>query len=135
MSSSQDPSVFSADRFTPRGQCGEWVAWEASLYAVSHVAITCAYIAIPAILFLAVRQSKKRQPSTLPALHPREHNIIRTTFALFILTCGLGHLEGLLAFRWPAYHLFALWHGFTALVSWAAVVVIFHYRAEILQEL
>lgn len=131
MRAPQEPAgFFSPDRFVPRGACGDWEPWVGQLYAISHLGITAAYVAIPMVLLLAMLE--KRPACPVAETSARARLVTRVTYALFILFCGIGHLDGWLAFVWPAYHLFALWHAATALVSWFAVGVTVWMRAKLI---
>lgn len=110
--------LFDAARFVRRGNCGEWEESMALLYATSSGLIAAAYLAFPLALILV-------HPSVQAMA---ESSRIRWAFAGSIFLCGMGHLEGVLAFGWPAYHLFAVWHGLTAIVSWYAVIILVNYR-------
>jgi len=100
------------------------------MYALSNLSITLAYFAIALILAVGVMEDRKRRLERLP-LGRRERRFGMAVYAAFILSCGLGHIDGWLAFRWPAYHLFALWHLLTAVISWFAVYVTFRLRFRI----
>ena len=102
----------------------------AAVYTWSHLHITAAYMAIPSVLLYAWLVERRRvEPKRLSAT---EKNYTRLVYGLFIGMCGVGHLEGLLAWYWPAYHVFAIWHLFTALVSWWAVAVTIRIRMTII---
>lgn len=131
--------TFDSARFMPRGECGGWLIWIEQVYAYSHLAISVAYFAIPAILLLAAAQELAARQAGRPELAhavtdltAAERTQARAAYALFILTCGIGHFEGLVSFSWPNYHLFAFWHALTALISWWAVFVTFRLRAKII---
>lgn len=98
-------------QFVPRGHCGNWDENMLSLYMFSNFAIFLAYMVMAVLLrFVVVDYNMIARDGTL-----------RVAFALFIFFCGIGHLEGILFFRYPVYHFSAVWHLLTALVSWAAV--------------
>jgi hypothetical protein len=68
-----------------------------------------AYIAIAVQLFITIKV--KGLFSTMPGA-------IKLMFALFIMSCGIGHLlDGVLPFFWPYYPLFTAWHSVTAVLS------------------
>lgn len=110
--------ILSTD-FMPRGHCGAWDGGYAWLYVISNVLIAAAYIAIFLLLVLAYCQGRR---STTP-LHITRRQVfsMRIIYGSFILLCGIGHLEGATSFFYPQYHLYAIWHGLTAIVSWGAV--------------
>lgn len=116
--------------FVPRHHCGEWGGLYVTLYVFGAVLISTAYMAIPSILAWASRFERVAGYDP-PALCRRDRNVVRSTYALFILLCGIGHFEGVLAFIAPTYHLYAVWHFVTGLVSWAAVFVTFRMRLRI----
>jgi two-component system, sensor histidine kinase and response regulator len=108
-------------RFSPRGECGEWVPGYAWLYVISSILIMAAYVTIFALIALAYLQGRT---SKAPVNITRRQVLsMRITYAAFILFCGIGHLEGVMSFFTPQYHLYAVWHAMTAVASWAAVFV------------
>lgn len=125
-----DAPFWSAARFVTRDRCGAWDPFMARVYEAAHNGISAAYIAISIILVWAYLRHRGEE-SVMAVMTPGELALARVTFAAFILMCGLGHLEGSIAFWWPAYHLFTIWHGLTAAVSWYAVFVVFRLRVKI----
>ena len=120
--------LFSLD-FVQRGHCGNWNLGFLYLYVLSNALITAAYVAIPSIL-----ASQWYRVSLEPLMDPMPVTTRRgvvLAYSAFIGSCGVGHLEGLLAFQWPLYHLFAMWHLVTAICSWIAVWVTWQARARI----
>lgn len=111
---------FNANRFVPRGDCGNWNDAMAWVYKISNLAIFAAYMAIPILLLTTTFHFRK-----VIAL-----SSIRIAFGAFILFCGLGHLEGAVSFFWPTYHFFAVWHSVTAAVSWVVVFLVWNERVE-----
>lgn len=124
---------FGASGFVGRGECGSWAEGMPHVYAMANLATTFAYVAIGIILWMAIRQ-EARVVSVADLTRPQK-NHLRATYATFIVSCGVGHLDGVVAFFWPAYHLFAVWHVFTAAASWYAVAVTFHFRTHILADI
>jgi len=119
--------------FLTRDCCGPWHPAVAVLYGLSNCAICAAYVAIPSLLLSASRASRSRPVKAGP-LHPREVHRVRWWLGLFVLVCGIGHLEGgVLAWVAPAYHAFAVFHLLTALISWKAVFVIAQHRIRIVE--
>jgi hypothetical protein len=108
-------------QFSPRGECGEWAPAYAYLYVISSVLIVAAYVTIFALLALAYLQG--RQTTEPVKITRRQVFTQRIAYGAFILFCGVGHMEGALAFFTPQYHLYAVWHAMTAIASWAAVFV------------
>ena len=123
-----------ADGFMRRGDCGEWSVLMMDIYAIANLSTLFAYVAIAVVLWMAVRQDRRHASERTP-VSPRERTHIRTTYATFIITCGLGHADGVLAFIWPAYHVFAMLHLITAAASWYAVYVTFRYRGRLLADI
>lgn len=103
----------------PRGQCGDWDGGFMWLYVISNVMISAAYVAIFVLLLAAYIQGRRsKEPLNITRAQVFSMRLI---YGSFILFCGIGHLEGALAFFHPQYHLYAAWHAATALISWAAV--------------
>lgn len=106
----------SASDFTPRGSCGNWTEVWLSIYVVSQLVIAFSYFGIPFVLVVARWQHSI-------TFHKRRRLLL--LFSLFILFCGVGHiLDGPLAFIWPNYRVFALWHLVTAFLSLATAIVL-----------
>lgn len=140
-----DPSapLFSAERFVPRASCGAWDPALLEVYAHASISITAAYLVIGGLLGWtawrilrwhranpgsATRHAARAIVETLADAHL---SLLLWTYGAFILFCGVGHLEGLIAFSHPIYHVFALWHAVTAIASWWAVVVTWHVAMRI----
>lgn len=103
--------LFDSTMFMPRGHCGDWVPAFKFLYVMGNALTFSAYMAIPAgLFFLSFSWDKVAKSSK-----------VRVLFSLFIVVCGLDHLEGVVSFEWPAYHFFAVWKCLVAAVSWLAV--------------
>jgi len=119
-----------AGEWLTRGECGPWTLLLEQLYLWSHLAISAAYVAIPVILLGAVLAERTRPKQD--QLSSDEKATVRTAYAFFIAVCGIGHLEGVVSFVWPAYPVFAWWHALTAVVSWYAVLVTVRFRAKII---
>lgn len=116
-----DFSELLSTRFSPRGECGDWVPGYAWLYVISSVLIMAAYVTIFALIALAYLQGRtSKAPVNITR---RQVFAMRFTYGSFILFCGIGHLEGAISFFTPQYHLYAVWHFMTAVISWAAVFV------------
>ena len=118
-------ALFSLD-FVPRNCCGNWHPFFEYLYLVSNIVTTFCYIGIFFVLILF------RSKEALTSLGRTEKTFIAGTYVLFILFCGIGHLENAFAFWTPMYHLFAVWHALTAVVSAVALGVTVKYRARVL---
>lgn len=112
---------FDYTRFVPRDCCGTWDGVMQWIYVVSNLAISGAYVALAAALITTEKISWQTLANDW---------YCRLSFAAFIICCGVGHMEGVLSFRWPAYHAFATWHAITAIVSWATVFVLVERNAH-----
>ena len=94
--------------FVPRGECGDWSPFWFWLYVTSNWLIAASYVGLFVLLVASWY------------FGPQSRNTIKIIiwFGAFILLCGLGHFEGAwLAWEWPNYRVFALWHSLTAGVS------------------
>ena len=109
---------FDPDRFVCRGCCGKWHDSMIWLYVMSNMMTFLGYMVIPWIL-TCFRFQWERVATNYK---------LRTCFAGFVLFCGIGHLEGPVAFALPLYHLFAVWHLMTALVTWLTIYKLFVER-------
>lgn len=119
-----DPSgaFWGGARFMQRGDCGHWAPLMRTIYAASSMVTQASYFFIGAVLLGKIKDRRSGVPER--ALHLQEQRVLTVAFGLFIGACGVGHVEGYLAFHWAAYHLFTLLHLITALVSvWAALIV------------
>lgn len=119
-------------QFVVRGDCGGWHPVYLWMYQNAHLLITAAYIALPSVMLFAYLTERDGTGKPINALPARDRNQLRAVFSAFILFCGVGHLEGYLSFYWPSYHLFAVWHMATALVSWIAVIETVRHRASLI---
>ncbi len=100
--------------FPARWLCGEWTPFEGWLLIVSDFAIFGAYSAIP--LSIVIYMKAKGRELVFPKLY--------WLFAVFILSCGLTHLIDAVIFWQPLYRLSGFVKFITAVVSWAAVIVL-----------
>lgn len=97
-----------AEWWVPRWCCGWFPPWLVAVYMLSNAIVWLAYESIP---------------YTLSDLQSRSVRIFgdeatSAQFVRFIRACGRGHLiENCLAFCWPHYLFFAVWHCYTAFVS------------------
>jgi hypothetical protein len=94
--------------FLTRNHCGQgWTAALIYLYKFSNLVIALSYFSIPAML--------------LAFWHKRRNDVgemhILLLFATFIFSCGVTHLTDIFVFYWPAYRLFTLILGITAITS------------------
>src|SRR6185436_20333336 len=105
--------LFSSRGFLPRAACGAWTPFWEELYRGANDAIGIAYVLLFIVLALSSRWTHRDRGAPFD-LGPRAVAHLRMTYAVFILACGLGHFEGDVAFWWPGYRTFALWHSLTA---------------------
>jgi len=127
-----DPSQ-KVGRFLKRSACGDWRPYEQGLYQTANAVIWACYMIIPAILLYAARFTVRIDPND-PDLHLSRPAVLygQLSFALFIMACGYGHLEGVVAFSWPRYDVFMWFHVITATVSINAVVACWVLRQAII---
>ncbi len=105
--------IFDATDFPPRWRCGNWSESLGWLHIISDMAIFGAYFAIPVVLAYFVLRRKD-----VP--FPR----IFWLFALFIMSCGIGHGIEATIFWHPWYRLSGVVKMITAIVSWATVIAL-----------
>src|SRR6478735_9163801 len=86
------------DKWPARWHCGKWTDFHGWLYIISDLMIWAAYFLIPIVLLYFV--FKRRE--TIP------FQKVYALFILFILSCGLTHLNDALMFWFPAYQLGAV---------------------------
>lgn len=91
------------------------------LYQGANLLTFLAYLAFPAAL-IGLKGAYERV---------YDDGAVRVAVAAFVLSCGIGHLEGVISFYWPAYHLFAAWHVITAACSWWAILVLIWFRGTV----
>lgn len=107
-------SLFDTDGFPARWDCG--AAWQEQpalgwLHIVSDLAIFGAYLAIPVVLgYFLIRKENLPFP------------ILAGFFAIFIVSCGVGHAVEAVIFWEPVYRLSGLVKVITAIVSWGTVI-------------
>jgi signal transduction histidine kinase/ActR/RegA family two-component response regulator len=106
-------NLFDTTGFTPRWECGAWSDTHGWLHILSDTAIFGAYFAIPLVLVYFV--SRRKDVPFMPVFW---------LFALFILSCGIGHLIEATLFWHPWYRLSGLVKLITAVVSWATVIAL-----------
>ena len=108
--------LFDYSRFVPRHHCGDWEPAYIWLYVIASATIAISYFGIAGTLFWAAKRNVAFQPPN-EIVEKFERNLIRIVYAAFIISCGIGHIEGVMAFKWPTYHAFAVWHSITAVIS------------------
>lgn len=95
--------------YLPHGHCYFWepdILW---LSVASNLATALSYFTIPIILaWLWAHLRKKVSPRWAPVF---------SSFAAFILCCGLGHLLEVVVIWWPIYRVQAIWSLVTGTVS------------------
>lgn len=106
-------ALFDTSDFPPRWHCGNWTTLHGIVHVVADLAIWGAYTSIPLALVYFVR---RRRDTPFPRLY--------WLFALFILSCGTGHLVEAGIFWWPAYRLSGAVKVITAVVSWVTVIAL-----------
>lgn len=114
-----DPSApwWSSERFVTSGECGAWIEWLQLGYKYASAVMFAVYLLMFAILWLGSQPTRAR-----------------VALSLVFFTCGIGHAEGFLSFGLPAYHIFAVWHMLSALISSFGVVMVWRAIHTIDQE-
>lgn len=105
--------LFDTSDFSARWQCGNWTEGHGWLHIVSDLAVFGAYASIPLLLVFFVLN--RRDAPFLPVFW---------LFAVFILSCGIGHLVEATIFWHPWYRLSGVVKCITAVVSWATVIAL-----------
>ncbi len=100
--------------YMAHGYCLLWKPWLVVLHAGSDLLIFAAYFAIPAAIWLFLRQR--------PDLELRPLAIL---FAAFIFLCGLTHLIQMVTLWWPIYETQGFLKALTAIVSVVTAIMIF----------
>lgn len=97
----------------PHGQCFLWDPEILTTMFIGNVVIFLSYLSIPIILiyFLHSQAHKIKSPGPYIA------------YALFILSCGIGHLISILNIWHGYYHLSAWWAVITGFWSFTAAIV------------
>ena len=80
--------------YMAHGYCLLWKPWLVVLHAGSDVLIFLAYFAIPAAIWIFLRQRQDLELKRLAIL-----------FAAFIFLCGLTHLVQMVTRWWPIYEM------------------------------
>ena len=94
--------------FMPHGFCILWRPDILALQVVSDALIAASYFSIPLAIMVFVRKRRDLEPA---------QKRVALLFAVFILSCGLTHVMGVVVFWWPAYGLDGLLKAFTAFAS------------------
>ena len=104
-------NLFNTDDFPPRWHCGNWEEGHGWLHIISDTLIFGAYVSIPAALvFFTWRKYRELLSQKIVIL-----------FAIFILSCGIGHLIEASIFWNPWYRFSGVVKAITAIVSWITV--------------
>ena len=114
--------ILDTSDFPARWYCGRWSPGLGWLHIISDTAIFGAYAAIP--LSLVIYIASKKRDITFPKLY--------WLFALFIFSCGFGHLIEATIFWHPWYRLSGIVKLITALASWATVFALIKVMPEAL---
>ena len=105
--------VLSADGFLPHGVCISWSPALVSTYVLSDVVIFLSYFSMPLALGYFSYQRKDFPYRWLLIL-----------FAVFIMSCGLTHLMGVVVLWQPLYWLDASLKAMTAVISALTALVL-----------
>ena len=100
--------------YMAHGYCLLWKPWLVVLHAGSDLLIFIAYFAIPAAIWIFLRQRKNLELKRVAVL-----------FAAFIFLCGLTHAVQMVTLWWPIYETQGVVKAATAIVSLATAVMIF----------
>lgn len=114
--------LFDTDGFPARWNCGTWTEGHGYLHIFSDCAIFAAYTAIP--LLLLYFTYRKKVGAFLPVFW---------LFAVFILSCGFGHLIEATIFYQPWYRFSGVVKAITAVVSWVTVFALVPLLPKFLQ--
>ncbi|WP_417380140.1 ATP-binding protein [Gimesia sp.] len=114
--------LFDTSDYPARWNCGAWTSGEGWLHILSDVGTWSAYTAIPVVLLYFTFKRRDIPYTRLFGL-----------FAAFILLCGAVHLVEAIIFWYPIYRISGLLKLATAIVSWAAVIVLIKYMPHLLK--
>ncbi len=104
--------IFDSSVFLTRGHCGLWEPWLILTYRCANFTIAISYFVIAGVLIKYWLQHRTIfRDLQAPIL-----------FAIFILSCGVGHLLAFNSFSWAPYRFFAVVDVITAIASCAAMV-------------
>lgn len=105
-------SLFNAEDFPERWQCGVWSSTHGWVHISSDIVIWLSYMAIPILMLWYLRGKKLGV----------DHRLVFWLFMAFIFFCGSTHLMEALIFYWPAYRLLGLLKLLTAVISFVTVI-------------
>jgi hypothetical protein len=111
--------ILDSHSFVRRQACGGgWTDRLIIFYQLSNALISVAYFAIPlSLLALYFKIYKLKQ-------FAKYNPWIILMFSLFIILCGITHLENVFVFYYPKYRLFAILDMLTALVSCVTAIAL-----------
>ena len=115
-------SLFDTKSYMPHGMCFQWQNDILSMFVISDIVITLAYISIASSLALFVF---KRQDISF--------NRVILAFSLFIFACGATHALSAVTVWTPIYELSAWIKVFTALVSAVTAVMLWPLLPRLLK--
>ena len=103
-------NLTTTEHWPARWTCGDWSETEGWMYIGADIMIFLAYLSIPIMLLFFMFKMKFGK-----------YKLFIGLFALFIISCGVGHLLDALLFWEPMYRLSGAWMLITASLSWATV--------------
>ena len=106
--------------YMPHGFCFSWDPWVFWPLVLASAGTALAYATIP--LWLA--WIGRRRPDLVPPW-------FAAPFAVFIMSCGIGHLIDIVVLWWPLYQLQAWWCCVTAVSSLATAGVVWAARRRV----
>src|SRR6266481_5933612 len=107
-------NLFSSDGFIPRSSCGVWPVYLINLHRLGDTIIALSYVLIPAGLFRLYQLHQQHRLNLTPLFSYRK--VLTTAFVAFIASCGGTHVCQVLVWDWPAYRIFGIWTGITAIL-------------------
>ncbi|MEP3478714.1 MAG: ATP-binding protein [Fuerstiella sp.] len=108
-------NLFDTSGWPPRWYCGTWSNTHGWIHIFADCTIFAAYVSIP--LIMTVVYARRKSNVVFPKVF--------VLFAMFILSCGFGHLLEAVIFWWPAYRLAGAVKLLTAIVSVATAVSVY----------
>jgi hypothetical protein len=105
--------LFETSDFHARWNCGTWAEGHGWLHIISDLAIGGAYVVIPLLILFFTWRRKD-----LPFMP------VFLLFAMFIFSCGFGHLVEASIFWKPWYRFSGFVKLITAVLSWATVIAL-----------
>lgn len=108
---------FDTSDFPARWHCGRWSHLHGAVHIAADIAIFLAYLAIPLCIWVALAGRGVRR-------YGRTVERLGFLFIVFIISCGLTHLNEAIIFYYPFYRFAAVIKVITAIVSWATVAAL-----------